>query len=362
MANLGDVVTAAPELDPSGPTPARRVLSTARAVGNRLFWLLVVAWAAVTVTFVLARVVPADPARLAAGLQAGPEQVEALRAQMGLDRPILVQYLDYLWSVVRLDFGDSLKSRQPVLNELAYVLPETLQLVLVSFLAYAVVGVALGVLWTVFPRGPLSGLIRLVSFAGAALPVFWLGMVLQAYFGSTLKILPISGTGMSDFDVPRVTGFSLVDSLLAGNFAAFGSAAQHLVLPALTLLLSQLALATRLTRVSLDKELKKPYVRVVQARGVGGFGVVVVNALRNALNPVVTMLGLQFGWLLGGTIIVEVLFSWPGLGLYAFNAFSSFDYNAILAVTLVVTVAFVLVNELVTFVYPLLDPRLRGAR
>ena len=167
---------------------------------------------------------------------------------------------------------------------------------------------------------------------------------------------------MSDFDVPRVTGFSLVDSLLAGNFAAFGSAAQHLVLPALTLLLSQLALATRLTRVSLDKELKKPYVRVVQARGVGGFGVVVVNALRNALNPVVTMLGLQFGWLLGGTIIVEVLFSWPGLGLYAFNAFSSFDYNAILAVTLVVTVAFVLVNELVTFVYPLLDPRLRGAR
>lgn len=327
---------------------------------SRAFWVLVVVWAAVTLTFVLSRIVPSDPARLAAGLQAGPEQVAEVRSLMGLDRPLPAQYLTYLAGLARFDFGRSVQSRQPVLDDLRVFVPATLELVLTAFAIYAVLGVALGVVWAVWPRGPHALLIRLACVQAVAVPVFWLGLLLQLVFGSRLGWFPIAGgLDYGDYGVVSVTGMGTVDSLLAGDLAAFAAALRHLALPVTALVLHQLALATRLTRASLSEQLRAPYVRTARARGVRERRVVLVDALRNALNPVITMLGLQFGWLLGGTVLIEVVFSWPGLGLYAFHAFRTFDYNPIMAMTLIITVTFVLVNELVNALYPVLDPRLR---
>jgi len=364
MTDLGPTTVAAPPAPSSwARAGASRPARIALGVLTRLGWLLVVVWAAVSLTFILSRVVPADPARLAAGLQAGPEQVAEVRALLGLDKPLLSQYFDYLGGIITLDFGDSIQTRGPVLDDLLQALPATLELVIAAFVIYAILGITLGVIWALRPRGILSKLIGFGTIIGVAVPVFWLGLVLQVFLGAKLGWFPISGRlNYSDFGVSEITGFTTIDSLLAGNLSAFGDAVWHMVLPVTALVASQLAVATRLMRTSMAAQLRRPYVRVARARGSSELRVVVVDALRNALNPVVTMLGLQFGWLLAGTILVEVVFSWPGLGLYAFNAFRTFDYNPILAITIVTTVTFVVVNELVGLIYPILDPRLKEDR
>ncbi|WP_439593507.1 ABC transporter permease [Microbacterium sp.] len=327
---------------------------------SRAGWVLLVVWAAVSLTFVLGRVIPADPARLAAGMNAGPEQVEAVRRQLGLDLPLWQQYIDYIGGILRLDFGDSIQSRQPVLDDILRFLPATLELVLVAMFVYAVVGVGLGILWAVLPDGARSRTLNVVSILGAALPVFWIGLLLQLSIASGLGWLPVSGSlDYSDYGLSRITGFTVLDSILQGNTYALAEAVACLTLPVIALVISQLGIAMRLTRSTVAAELAKPYMRVARARGKGERRVVFVDVLRNALAPVITMLGLQFGWLLGGTIIVEVVFSWPGLGMYAFNAFRTFDYNPILGITLVITLAFVLVNELTDQIIRWLDPRVK---
>src|SRR3954447_25104702 len=356
----------APPLQPPSAPLLRRTAGAGRAariavgIVSRLAWLVLVVWAAVSLTFVLSRVVPADPARLAAGLQAGPEQVAQGRHLLGLDQPLLTQYWHYISGVARFDLGTSIQTRQNVSADLWTYLPATLELVIAAFVVYVIVGVSLGVLWAVKPHGISGKVIGVLAVAGAAIPVFWIALVLQLSLGFKLGWFPISGTmDYAGEHVQRHTGFTTVDALLAGNLGAFQSALSHMVLPVTALILSQLAIATRLTRASMANELRRPYVRGARARGAGETRVVLVDALRNAMNPVITVLGLQFGWLLGGTILVEIVFSWPGLGLYAYNAFRTFDYNPILAITIVTTITFVLVNELVGLLYPVLDPRLR---
>lgn len=356
-------MTAGPALDRAGAAkaaPARRGRRFLRELAIRAFWLLVVIWAAVTLTFFLSRVVPADPARLAAGLQAGPEQVAEVRRLLGLDQPLIVQYLDYLGGLLQLDFGRSIQTRGPVIDDLLVFLPATLELVVLAAIGFTVVGIALGVIWAVWPRGIHSVLIRLIAVTAVAVPVFWIGLVLQIVFASRLGWFPIAGNlNYEAFGVPLVTGVSTLDALLAGDLEAFRAAVRHLTLPVASLVIGQLALATRLTRASLSEQLRQPYVRSARARGVKEGRIVIVDALRNALNPVITMLALQFGWVLGGSVLIEVVYSYPGLGLYAFNAFRTFDYNPIMAMTIVVTIAFVVVNEATNSLYPVLDPRLR---
>jgi peptide/nickel transport system permease protein len=283
-----------------------------------------------------------------------------VRAELGLDLPIWEQYLRYLSGIIRLDFGDSIQSRQPVVNDIITFLPPTLELVVSAFVTYAIIGVTLGIIWAALPHGFHAKVINALSVIGAALPVFWIGLLLQLTIASGLGWLPVSGTlDYDDYGLTRYTGFSVIDSIIGGNTFALGDALVHLALPVTALVLSQLGIAIRLTRTSLAAQLSKPYVRTARARGDSGPRVVLVDALRNAATPVITMLGLQFGWLLGGTILIEVVFSWPGLGLYAFNAFRSFDYNPILAITLVITATFVIVNEITDFITRWLDPRLK---
>jgi peptide/nickel transport system permease protein len=265
--------------------------------------------------------------------------------------------------LAHLDFGLSIQTQQPVAQDIATYLPRTVELVVAAFVLYVLLGTGIGIIWAVWPRGIHAVLFRLLTVAGVAVPVFWLGLIFQLVFGAYLHWLPIAGAmDYSAYGVARVTGIDVIDALLAGNLSAVGDALAHLALPALTLMLGQLAVAASLTRASLKTQLEEAYVRTARARGVRDRHIVLVDALRNAMNPVIAMLGVQLGFMMGGTVIVEAVFSWPGLGLYAYNAFQSFDYNAITAVTIVITVTFVVVNTLVSAIYPMLDPRLREPR
>lgn len=345
-------------------SPARPAIAFGRGrlvrLASSVAWLLLVLWIAVTATFILSRIVPADPARLAAGLDAGPEQVAQVRQEMGLDQPLPVQYGQYMTDLIRGDLGRSVQTRQPVLNDLLGALPASLELIVVSFVLYAAIGVLAGVAWAYWPRGPHQLGLRLLSVVGAAVPVFWVGLLLQLALGGMLRWFPVAG----NFDyaatgVPDVTGMGIVDATLTGEPALIGQALQTLALPVLTLVIGHLAVTMTLMRASLRDQLQRSYVRAARARGVPERRIVFTDALRNSLNPVVTMLGLQLGWSLGGVVIIEVIFSWPGIGLYAYHAFAAFDYNAIMAITLLSTLVFVLVNALVGQIYPILDPRLK---
>jgi len=350
-------------VDPVGSTASIIVptlLKRWRNVLRRISWMFLVVWASITLTFILSRIIPADPARLAAGMQAGPAQVEEVRRSLGLDKPLFEQYLTYLRGILKFDLGKSIQTRQSVTADILRYLPATLELVLSSFFVIAVFGILFGVLWARFPKSFFSKVMSATSVIGVAMPVFWTGLLLQMFFAAKLGWFPIAGNlPYQEFGVNFVTGMGTVDSLLAGNMTALRESVIALILPVTTLVISQIGVATRLTKATMEVELKQRYVTTARARGVNEWRITILDALRNALNPVVTMLGLQFGWLLGGTILVEVVFSWPGLGLYAFNAFRTFDYNPILAITLVITITFVLMNELVSLIYPVLDPKLR---
>ena len=324
-----------------------------------LLWLIVVVLAAVSLTFILSRVIPADPARLAAGLEAGPEQVAQVRHDLGLDRPVVVQYGNYLGGLLSGDFGDSIRTRQPVINDLLQALPASLELIVVSFAIIAGLGILLGVIWAYWPRGLHSVLLRIVAVAGSAMPVFWVGLLLQVGLAANIDWLPIAGSfNHRKFGVDEITGSGLLDSLISMDTTAITEAIRRLLLPVTTIVFHNIALTMTLMRTSMSEQLQRPYVQAARARGVSEPKVVTVDALRNALNPVVTMLGLQLGWSLGGVVIVEVIFSWPGIGLYAFSSFQAFDYNAIMAVTIIATASFVLINSLVNRIYQVLDPRI----
>lgn len=326
----------------------------------RLAWIIFVVAGVVTLTFFISRVIPADPARLAAGLNAGQEQVEEVKRALGLDQPVYVQYGRYMAGLLQFDLGKSIQTRQPVWDDIKLVFPATLELVLLSFFIYVVLGVGIGIVWAVWPDSAAAVLARAVSVIGAAVPIFWIGLVFQLVFGTQLGWLPIAGRlDLAALPPAHVTGFYTLDALLAGNMPLFWDAVLHLILPVASLVLSLLALAARLTQAAVREELQKGYVRTARSKGLSEGAILWGHVLKNAFNPVLTMLGLQFGWLLGGTILVEAVFSWPGIGLYAFESFKTFDYAPIQALTLLITFVFVFVNLLVDLTYPLLDPRLR---
>jgi peptide/nickel transport system permease protein len=333
-----------------------------RYVLLRLAWIVFVVLGVVTITFFLARVIPADPARLAAGINAGQAQVDEVRRALGLDQPVYVQYLRYMAGLFRFDLGQSIQTRQPVWDDIKLAFPATLELVLYSFIIYVVLGIGIGVVWAAWPDSFVAIVARAISVIGAAKPIFWIGLVFQLVFGTQLGWLPIAGRiDLTALPPPFVTGFFTVDTLLAGDMKLFWDAVWHLVLPVTSLVLSLLALAARLTQAAVREELQKAYVRTARSKGLSNRVILTRHVLKNALNPVLTMVGLQFGWLLGGTILVESVFSWPGIGSYAFESFKTFDYAPIQALTILITFVFVFVNLLVDLTYPLLDPRLRQA-
>lgn len=331
----------------------------ARFLVRRLLLTVLVIAGVSAITFALSRLVPGNPARLLAGPHARQAEVDALAARYHLDGPVLEQYGVYMSGLLRGDLGLSVTSRRPVTEDLAQYLPATIELTLTAFLLTVLIGLPLGVLSAARRGGPIDHVARVFSVTGVSLPVFWLGLVLQVIFYKHLDLLPAGGRlGLLEFEPERVTGLYTVDSLLAGDWALFGSSLLHLILPAATLAIGSLAVVTRMTRASVLESLGADYVRTARAKGLPQSRVLRGHVVRNAFLPTLTVLGLQAGYLLAGNFLVESVFNWPGIGLYAIDAISNLDYAAIMGVTIVVSLIYVLVNLVVDLLYLALDPRI----
>ena len=332
-------------------------------LAGRLAGLVLVVVGITLVTFITLHVFPSDPARLLAGPGATPEQVQQIRRDLGLDQPLPVQYLRYLGDLSTGNLGRSIQTGQPVANDLVQRLPATLELALVTMVVYILVSIPLGVVAAVHRGHPPDLLIRVFAVAGLAVPAFWLGFLLQLVLYRDLGWFqhPVGRLAPEVAPPPFITGFYLVDSLLAGRPDAFGSAAVQLIMPVACLVASRIGVGVKLTRTSLLDVIGSDYVRTARAKGLRERAVLYGHALRNALMPVVTALGVQFGYLLGGTLVVEVVFGWPGIGQYAIGSITTVDFPAIMSVTVIVSVFFVVANFLVDVLYLYLDPRLRSA-
>lgn len=307
--------------------------------------------------FVVARVIPGDPVRLALGPEATAEQVEALRHQLGLDRPLWVQFGAYLAGMARGEMGTSLRTYRDVARDIRELLPATLELVFAALLLAVVVGVSVGVVLAVYKDTPLDSATRWLAVSGVALPRFWVAILLQIWVAYQLGWFPLVGRGKAP--PVEVTGFYLVDALLAGDLRSFWSAAWHLFLPALTLALPTMAQLARITRTSMLEVFRKPYMLVHRAYGVRPVRLVMWWGLRNGLTTVLTLVGMTFGALIENAFLVEVVFSWPGLSAYGAQAVLFKDFNAVVGVTLVIGVAFLAANFLVDVLYGLVDPKVR---
>ncbi len=313
------------------------------------------------VTFVAIRLVPGDPIEARTG-QHGitPERLAMLRHQMGLDQPIWKQYLDYIWQLLHGDFGTSIRTSGSVLVEFFSRFPATLELALCAMLFAVLLGVPAGVIaavrrGSIFDHGVMG-----VSVIGYSMPIFWWGLLLIMFFSERLNLTPISGRIdpiQFYFDTP--TGFMLIDSLLSDQQGAFLDAIKHLILPTVVLGTIPLAVIARITRSSMLEVLSEDYVRTARAKGLSPFRVVGLHALRNALIPVVTSIGLQIGTLLGGAVLTETIFSWPGIGTWLIQSINERDYPCLQGGVMLVSSFVIIINLLVDVLYGAINPRLR---
>jgi peptide/nickel transport system permease protein len=330
-----------------------------RLIVRRLLFLVVVLFGLSVITFSLSHVIPGDPARLMAGPRASASAVKKIRQQFGLDDPLPQQYLTYVGEVLHLDFGMSFTTRRPVAQDLQRFLPATVELGLYAFVISTVIGIPLGVLSAVKRDQWPDHIARFVSISGLALPVFWLAIMAQFIFFGRLGWLPDGERLPIGIEPPpTITSLYTVDALLTGNFSLFWLALKHLAMPALVLAYGSLAVVTRMVRGGMLEVLNQDYIRTARAKGITQRGVVLGHALKNALLPTVTSVGLQIGLLLSGAFLVEIVFSWPGIGRYAVDAIQRLDYNATMATTLLIALIFVLLNLLVDIAYLFLDPRI----
>lgn len=332
-------------------------------ITRRLLLAVLVVFGVLVVTFLLTRVVPSDPAARWVGPHATAEQIAAARVELGLDKPLYVQFYRYLAGLLRGDWGVSIRTHQPVLRDLGTYLPATLELILFGMFLAVLVGLPLGVLSAARNNSAVDHVSRLVSIAGVALPTFWLGMILQLVFFKQLRWFPLSDRldMMVEilYPVKKITGFYIFDSLVTGNFPALKSALWHIFLPGLTIAAYPLGLTVRMTRATMLEVLSEDYIRTARAYGVPETKVHAVFALRNALGPVLTVLALTFAYSLVEAFLVEAIFTWPGLGYYAASAIMTVDYPAIMGVTLLISLTYVFLNLLVDITLAFLDPRIR---
>jgi peptide/nickel transport system permease protein len=308
----------------------------------RLAWFVPTLLGLLAVTFVISRVIPADPVALVAGETATPAQVEALRRQLGFDRPLPVQFVDYVARLARGDMGTSIFTRRPIVEDLAHRLPATIELTLAAMVVSVLVGIPLGVLSALWRNSLLDHALRVVTVSGLAIASFWLGIMLQGF-------------------PPRpLTGFYLVDAAFTGDWPTLGGALWHLALPAATLAFPALATLVRFTRAGVLDVMQSNFVLYERAMGLPGFVIVWKYVLRSALTSTVTQIGLLFGILLAGAVVTEAVFDWPGIGTYAVNSILRSDYNAVMGFTVWAGAIFIVVNLLVDVAHTLVDPRERA--
>jgi peptide/nickel transport system permease protein len=312
-----------------------------------------------TAAFVMLQAIPGDPAIALAGDKATPARIDAIRKAYGLDRPLAVQYAYFIKSSLTLDFGDSLRTHQPVLHDIRQFFGATMELSLSALLIALVIGIPVGVIAatrrnTIWDYGSM-----IFALTGISTPVYWAGIVLIYLLSFRLRLFPIGGILDSSIDLRHITYGYVTDSVLTGNWPAFVDSLHYLALPAFVLSTIPMAIIARMTRSSMLEVLGQDYLRTARAKGLQEQAIVLRHALKNALIPIVTVVGLQFGSLLSGAFLTETVFARPGIGRYVVTAIGARDYPAIEAVVLIFAVIFVLINLLVDILYAFLDPRIR---
>lgn len=331
----------------------------ARFVYQRLAMVPLVLWAVATLVFFMIKLIPGDPARVAAGRSATIEQVEAMREKLGLSNSLAEQYLSYLSQTLQGDLGTSIFTFRPVIMDLAQVLPSSFELVIAAMFINVALAIPLGVITAVLRGSPTDLLLRVITLIGATVPVFWLGLVLQYSLGAQLKIFPISGQKPSGVQIERVTGMTTIDALVSGNVTLFFQTLHYIVLPAFVLSIAFVAVTARTLRSGMINVLESDFVLLARAKGVSRVRAVIRHALRNAILPTFTILGMQIGWMLGSTVLVESIFGRQGIGSYATTAVLQKDIFAVISVVLIIGVVVTIMNLVVDVSHRLIDPRLR---
>lgn len=332
-----------------------------RFIIRRILLALPVLLGIMTAVFILLQLIPGDPALALAGEKASVEQIERVREEFGLNRPLPVQYAYFLKSTFTLDFGASLRTHQPVATELRQFFGATMELSVAALCIALLIGIPAGVIAATHRATPLDYGTMLVALVGISTPVFWSGIVLIYILSFRLGLFPIGGILGTGIKLDRITDAYVLDSILTRNGPAFWSSLHHLLLPAFVLATIPMAIIARMTRSSMLEVLGQDYLRTARAKGLKEQRIVVRHALKNALIPIVTAIGLQFGGLLSGAFLTETVFGRPGLGRYVVAAIGARDYPAIQGTVLVVAVVFVFINLLVDIAYAAIDPRVHYA-
>jgi dipeptide transport system permease protein len=313
------------------------------------------------VTFTMIRLVPGDPIEVRRGERGiSPERLELLRHEMGLDQPIWKQFLDYVWALLHGDFGTSIISKSPIAHEFLILFPATLELTFCAMLFAVAVGVPAGVMAAAKRGSFYDQTLMGAALTGYSMPIFWWGLILILFMSNTLHLTPVSGRiDLIKYYFQPVTGFMLIDSIISGQKGAFMDAVRHLILPTIVLGTVPLAVIARMTRSSMLEVLEEDYVRTARAKGLSAFRVIGLHALRNALIPVVTVIGLQVGTLLAGAVLTETIFSWPGIGKWLVESIGRRDYPALQGGIMLIASVVILVNLIIDLLYGLINPRIR---
>lgn len=332
-----------------------------RFIVRRLALMALMLLGLLAITFVISHIAPSDPAALAAGPDADTEMIERYRLEFGLDQPVYVQFGNYLVRLFSGNWGRSILTARSVADDLLLYFPNTLELVIFSIAIAILLGIPLGVTAAVFQNRWLDHVIRVLTVSGVAMPMFWLGLMTQLYFALHLGWFPLGGRINLMTEPPQpITHLLIIDAAIRGEFGIVKEALHHIILPAVALCFPALASIIRVNRAEMLETLKQDYITNALAHGISKFRVVALYALKNAMLPTMAMIGLRFGWMLGGTVLVETVFDWPGIGLYAVRAAISSDFEPIMGATVVLGAFFMFTNMVIDLVYAWLDPRVRG--
>jgi len=327
---------------------------------KRLGFLVFVVFGVTLISFILSHVIPGDPASMMAGQRASKETVQSIREQLGLDQPLWIQYADYIRQLATGDFGISIRTHQPVLDDLLTYFPATLELAVAAFAIAILIGIPLGVISALKKNTFWDHFSRIFSISGVSIPVFWSGLVVILIFYGYLGWFPANGRIDDNINPPtHTTGFYILDSLLTGDTIALFSSVKHIFLPALVLSFAQLAIITRQVRASMLEVMSQEYIRTAVANGIHGRLLIISYALRNALIPTITVIGTSFGSLLGGAVVTETVFGWPGMGKFVVDSIAYLDFPAIMGFTILISIGYVLINLIVDLLYGLLNPQIR---
>jgi peptide/nickel transport system permease protein len=326
---------------------------------RRLGALIPVLLGMVFIVFIMIRAIPGNPAQLILGQQATKESIAALTTQLGLDRPWYTQFLEYLTGLFKGDLGVSLKTSLPISEEIWPYLAATIELSLVAMLFAVIIGVNAGIISAWFQNSWFDYTAMVLALIGVSMPIFWLGLMEQYFVAIQWDLLPTTGRENIRDPVEAITNLYLIDTLLTGRFDQFVEVIRHLILPGFALGTIPMAIIARMTRSSMLEVMRSDFIRTARAKGMRMFWVVYKHSLKNALIPVVTVIGLQTGLLLGGAILTETIFGWPGIGTYIYEAIGSRDYPVIQSGILVIATIFVLINLIVDLLYAAIDPRIK---